>query len=113
MLKDAIVSLGSEHSKQAQICISLDREIDRLTKKKKDVEEQRIGQSAAYEERRGLINQLEKQVDDIFKDHELAKEQLSFQKAERVRLELGSKKTLQDVCRNSVFDCSLPSRHLD
>lgn len=33
VLKDAIVSLGSENVKQAQICLSLDREIERLTKK--------------------------------------------------------------------------------
>jgi hypothetical protein len=75
----------------------MDREIERLSKKKKDLEEQRIGQSAAFEERRGLVMQMERQVDDIFKDHELAKEQLLFQKAERVRLELANKRTVQDV----------------
>ena len=96
-MRDAILSLGQENHKQVQICLSLDREIERLTKKKKEMEEQRIGQSAAYEERRGLINQMEKQVDDIFKDHELAKEQLAFQKAERVRIELAYRRAILDA----------------
>ncbi|KAJ3365182.1 hypothetical protein HDU91_002289, partial [Kappamyces sp. JEL0680] len=99
VLRDAISSLSAENSKQMQICLSLDKEIERLSKKKKDLEEQRIGQSAAYEERRGLISQMERQVDDIFKDHELAKEQLAFQKAERIRLDLSFKRTQQDIKR--------------
>lgn len=82
VLKDAIASLTQENTKQTHICLSLDRELERLGRKKKEMEEQRIGQSAAYEERRGLISQLERQVDDIFKDHELSKEQLSFQKVQ-------------------------------
>lgn len=50
-----------------------------------------------------MINQMERQVDDIFKDHELAKEQLSFQKAERVRLELAHKRTIQDIKREHDY----------
>ncbi|KAI8898134.1 hypothetical protein BC833DRAFT_565207 [Globomyces pollinis-pini] len=99
VLKDAIASLTAEHSKQTTICQSLEKEIDRLAKKKKEFEELRISQSAAYEERRGLINQMERQVDDIFKEHELAKEQLASQKAERVRLDLGLRKMVHEIKR--------------
>jgi phage-related tail protein len=71
-----------------------------LAKKKKDSEELRMNQSAAYEERRGLIHQMEQQVDEISKDYELAKEQLSFQKAEKVRIELALRKTVLEA---SIF----------
>jgi chromosome segregation ATPase len=99
VLQDAINALQGEHTKQMTIGSSLDKEIERLGKKKKDLEEHRLNQSAAYEERRGLISQMERQVDDIFKEHEVAKEQLSFQKAERVRLDLGLRKVLHEIKR--------------
>jgi hypothetical protein len=81
-----------------------DRELERLTKKKKDAEEHRMNQSAAYEERRGLINHMEQQVDEMLKNFELAKEQLTFQKAERVRLELSLKKVAMEVVFNLILD---------
>jgi chromosome segregation ATPase len=99
VLKDAITALQGEHAKQVTIIQSLDKEIERLGRKKKDLEEHRLSQSAAYEERRGLISQMERQVDDIFKEHELAKEQLAFQKAERVRLELAMRKVTNEIKR--------------
>jgi hypothetical protein len=40
---------------------------------------------------------MEKQADDMFKEFELAKEQLAFQKTEKVRLELGMKRMFYDV----------------
>ncbi|KAJ3272865.1 hypothetical protein HDV01_005188 [Terramyces sp. JEL0728] len=95
VLRDAMNSLTGENVKQQTISSSLDKEIERLGKKKKDLEEMRIGLSAAYEERRGLIHQMERQVDDIFKEHELAKEQLAFQRAERVRLDLSLRKHIK------------------
>ncbi|KAJ3312642.1 hypothetical protein HDV04_002784 [Boothiomyces sp. JEL0838] len=99
VLRDAMNSLTAENLKQQTISSSLDKEIERLGKKKKDLEEMRIGLSAAYEERRGLIIQMERQVDDIFKEHELAKEQLAFQRAERVRLDLSLRKHVYDIKR--------------
>ncbi|XJO72474.1 hypothetical protein BDV3_003585 [Batrachochytrium dendrobatidis] len=99
VLKDAIQSLGGENSKQLTLTSQLDKELERLAKKKHDLENMRMGQAADYEERRGLIHAMERQVDDIFKEHELAKEQLTFQKAERVRLDLSAKKTIHDIKR--------------
>ena len=76
---------------------SLDKEIERFAKKKKDLEEQRMHQASDYENRRGFILEMERQVENIFKEHELAKEQLAVQKAERVHLELALKKVTQEV----------------
>jgi uncharacterized protein (DUF3084 family) len=97
VLKDAINALQEENAKQINICSSLDKEYERFCKKRKDLEEQRMLQSAAYEERRGMINQMERQVDDIFKDYEMAKEELAFQKAEKIRLEVETKRTILEV----------------
>lgn len=63
----------------------------------KDLEESKFGETSNYEQRRGEISMMEKQVDDIFKEHELVKEQLSIQKAERVRLDLALRKVGFDV----------------
>eukprot|EP00842_Homolaphlyctis_polyrhiza_P000705 jgi/Hompol1/1635/HPOL_002745-RA len=99
VLRDAIQSLGGENQKQLMLAQQLDKELERLAKKKRDLEELRMGQAADYEERRGLIHEMERQVDDIFKEHELAKEQLTFQKAERVRLDIAMRKTVQEIKR--------------
>ena len=45
-----------------------------------------------YEDKRGEISFMEKEVDNIFKEHEYMKEQLSIQKAERVRVDIGLKR---------------------
>ncbi len=42
---------------------------------------------------------MEKQVDDIFKDHELAKEELAFQKSEKTRIEQTLKRIVFDIKR--------------
>lgn len=97
VLRDALSSLGNENTKQLVLGMSLDRELDRLAKKKKELEEVKLGFVADFEQRQGLINEMERQADDIFKEHELAKEQLAFQKSERIRLELTCRKTVHDV----------------
>ncbi len=61
-----------------------------------------MNETNSYEQRRGEMSMMERQVDDIFKEHELAKEQLAFQKTEKVRLEHGLKKAVSDV-RNFVL----------
>nr|KAJ3418146.1 hypothetical protein HK105_000281 [Polyrhizophydium stewartii] len=99
VLRDAIQALGGEQSKQLTLAQQLDKELERLAKKKRDLEDLRMGQAADYEERRGLIHEMERQVDDIFKEHELAKEQLAFQKAERVRLDVTMRKTIHEIKR--------------
>ena len=97
ILRDAINALNAENIKQATLAQTLDKELERLAKKKKDLEELKMYETSSYEERRGEITMLEKQVDDIFKEHELVKEQLAQQKAEKVRLDYGLKKILLDV----------------
>ena len=42
---------------------------------------------------------MEKEVDDIFKEHEYVKEQLSIQKAERVRVDLALKRIAIEVTK--------------
>jgi hypothetical protein len=50
-----------------------------------------LDQAAEYEQRRAEISEMEAQCDDIYTQHEFAKEQLSVQQAERVRLDLSHK----------------------
>ena len=57
-----------------------------------------------YEDKRGEISFMEKEVDNIFKEHEYMKEQLSIQKAERVRVDIGLKRIGLEVFYNDLFD---------
>ncbi|KAJ3218441.1 hypothetical protein HDU67_005537 [Dinochytrium kinnereticum] len=79
VLRDAISSLVIENVKQTTLAQQLDRELERLGHRRK---------ASDYEKRRSEINDMEQQGDDIFKQHEFAKEQLSVQRSERVRLDL-------------------------
>ncbi|KAJ3073973.1 hypothetical protein HDU98_000197 [Podochytrium sp. JEL0797] len=88
ILRDAISSLVIENVKQSTLAQQLDREIERLARHKREFEEIKLDQAAEYEERRAEIMDMERGCDEIFKDHEYAKEQLSIQRAERVRLEM-------------------------
>ena len=99
MLRDALISLAGEQSKQLTLAQHLDKELERLSKKKRDLEDMRSAQATDYEDRRGLIHEMERQVDNIFKEHESAKEQLAFQKSEKVRLDITIRKTSQDIKR--------------
>lgn len=45
------------------------------------------------------IEAMEAQTDEIFKNHELAKEQLTIQKQEKIRLDAALKKTIQDIAK--------------
>ncbi|KAJ3233161.1 hypothetical protein HDU81_002463 [Chytriomyces hyalinus] len=94
ILRDAISSLVIENVKQNTLAQHLDREIDHLAKNKRDFEEIKLDQAAEYEERRAEIIEMERNCDEIFKDHEFAKEQLSIQRADRVRLELSIRNAL-------------------
>lgn len=68
--------------------MQLDKEIDRLNRKKVDLEERKLDQAADFEQRRAEIMDMERQSDEIFKQHELSKEQLTSSKADRVKFEL-------------------------
>ena len=45
------------------------------------------------------IEAMEAQTDEIFKNHELAKEQLTIQKQEKIRIDTALKKTIQDIAK--------------
>ncbi|KAJ3158067.1 hypothetical protein HDU89_000450 [Geranomyces variabilis] len=99
ILRDAINSLVVENVKQSTLSQQLDKELDRLAKKRKDQEEHKLDQSAEYEQRRREIHEMERQCDEIFTQHEIAKEQLAVHKGERVRLELTLKKCIFEIRR--------------
>ncbi|KND04550.1 uncharacterized protein SPPG_00275 [Spizellomyces punctatus DAOM BR117] len=99
VLRDAIGSLVIENVKQGTLSQQLDKELERLAKRRKDLEEHKLDQAAEYEQRRAEIHEMERQCDEIFKQHEMAKEQLAVQKGERVRLELGLKKCVFEIKR--------------
>ncbi|KAI8905763.1 hypothetical protein DFJ77DRAFT_209812 [Powellomyces hirtus] len=99
ILRDAINSLVVENVKQSTLSQQLDKELDRLAKKRKDQEEHKLDQSAEYEQRRREIHEMERQCDEIFTQHQIAKEQLAVHKGERVRLELALKKCVVEIRR--------------
>ncbi|KAJ3328888.1 hypothetical protein HDU76_009092 [Blyttiomyces sp. JEL0837] len=88
VLRDAISSLVIENVKQTTLGQQLDQEIERLAKRKREMEETKLDHAAAYEQKRAENDQIERENDEIFKQHEFAKEQLSVQMAEKVRLDL-------------------------
>ncbi|KAI9089460.1 hypothetical protein DFS34DRAFT_639300 [Phlyctochytrium arcticum] len=103
VLRDAISSLVVENVKQGTLAQQLDKELERLAKKRKELEEHKLDQAADYEDRRAEIHEMERQCDETFKQHELAKEQLAVQKGERVRLDMTLKKCVADIKREHDF----------
>lgn len=99
VLRDAIGSLVIENVKQTTLAQQLDKELDRLNRKKKDLEQNKLQLASECEQRRAEIFEMERQCDDIFKGHELARDQLSSQKAEKVKLELLNKKLSSEFKR--------------
>ncbi|KAJ3409840.1 hypothetical protein HDV05_004193 [Chytridiales sp. JEL 0842] len=91
VFRDAISSLVIENVKQNTLALQLDADLERLAKKRKELEEIKLDVAAEHEQRRAEIGELEGQCDDIYKQHEFARDQLSVQKAERVRLDLALK----------------------
>ncbi|KAI8808274.1 hypothetical protein BJ742DRAFT_772272 [Cladochytrium replicatum] len=99
VLRDAISALVLENMKQTTMGQQLDKELERLAKRRKELEEHKLDQAADYEQRRAEIHEMERQCDEIFKKHEMSKELLGTQKAERVKLDLMFKKILSDSKR--------------
>lgn len=97
VLRDAINSLISENSKQTIVGQQLEKDFDRLQKKRKDMEDLKLDGTADFEQKRGEIHEMERACDDVFREHGSSKDNLSFQKLERVRLEIAVKKVGADV----------------
>ncbi|TPX37722.1 hypothetical protein SmJEL517_g00446 [Synchytrium microbalum] len=55
--------------------------------------------NADYEQRRSEIHEMERQCDEIFKDHEMAREQLAIQKQDRVRLDASLRNVVHQAKR--------------
>ncbi|EPZ33889.1 hypothetical protein O9G_002452 [Rozella allomycis CSF55] len=97
ILKDAIYSLQQETVKQSSLSLTLDTEIIKLTKKKQEIEKDRNESQTEVETKMLQIEALEAQTDEIFRNHELAKEQLSIQKTEKIKLDYANKHCAQDI----------------
>jgi hypothetical protein len=97
VLRDAITSLVSENVKQTTLSQQFDSELERLAKRKKELAEMKLDQAADYEENRANNNDIEGECDNIFKEHELARDQLSVQLAEKVKLDLALKNAVNTV----------------
>lgn len=80
--------------------VQLDKEIDRLQRKRAELEDRKLDQAADFEQRRAEIMELEEKSDDVFKKHELAKEQLTGLKADRVKFELHIKHLSNQIKRD-------------
>jgi chromosome segregation ATPase len=102
ILLDCIASLGQENLKQVHLSASLDRELERLSVKRRDIEAFRLTYTAEQDEFQAQLQELERIIDDISKEHELSKVQLSFQKSERIRLEQNLKRVIHEV--NFLFN---------
>lgn len=99
VLRDAITTLIAENAKQSSISQQLEKEVEAIMKKKKQVEDNKTEQANEFEKRRSDIHDLERQCDELFLDQERAKKELTHQKAERVRLEMMMKKLDTEVHR--------------
>lgn len=104
ILIDALNSLDQENSKQVALSSSLDREIERLTQKKKDQENLKQLYYQDYEQRQEGIFEMEQQTNAIFNEHELANDQIEFQKAEKIRIITAIKRTVHDVLKLLILD---------
>ena len=64
-----------------------------------DLEKDRTDLQGQLEMRFLQIEAMEAQTDEIFKNHELAKEQLTIQKQEKIRIDTSLKKTILDIAK--------------
>ncbi|KAI8824342.1 uncharacterized protein EV422DRAFT_317338 [Fimicolochytrium jonesii] len=103
VLRDATNSLVTENSKQSGLSQQFEKELEKLARRRKDLEQQKLDQAAEYEQRRREIHDIERQCDEIFKQHEISKEQLGIHKAEKVRLDLALKKCIFEIRREHDF----------
>ncbi|KAI9363049.1 hypothetical protein DFJ73DRAFT_793007 [Zopfochytrium polystomum] len=117
ILRDAISSLVIENVKQTTLSQQFDNELERLARRKKELAEQKLNQSAEYEQHRMINNELEAESDEIFKQHEFAKDTLAAQMAEKVRLEMALKsltnsiKIEHDVLLRAIRDKESQLKH--
>ncbi|KNE65997.1 hypothetical protein AMAG_10276 [Allomyces macrogynus ATCC 38327] len=88
VLRDGIASLVIENVKQGQLGAQLEKDAEKLTKKRRELEEDRAALAAEFEQRKEEMLERERACDDIFREHEQAKLLLTQQEEERQRLEL-------------------------
>jgi hypothetical protein len=98
VFKEGINLLAIESTKQANLLVQLEREQERLAKRKHELDEFSLSLRTDYERRRIEMNQVERESEQIFKEHQLAKEQLLVQKEEKLRIDQAYRKMIAEVC---------------
>ncbi|ORZ32861.1 hypothetical protein BCR44DRAFT_1416244 [Catenaria anguillulae PL171] len=93
VLRDGIASLVIENVKQGQLSTQLDRDMEKLARKRRDLEDEKVGQAAEFDRKKEEMMDQERACDDIFHEHEMAKEMLALQEGERVRIETTMRQT--------------------
>lgn len=97
VFREGITLLAIEATKLASLLAQLDRDQEKMLKRKHEVEDLSLTLRAEFERRRMEMDQVEMESENIHKAHQLAKEQLFVQREEKVKLELAHKKALMDV----------------
>jgi len=97
ILKDAINSLNGENSKQIVASSQLDKDIEQLEQKKKELETTKNEIIEKYNECQEDIYTLEKQCRDLYKKKELEKDKLHAQKTDRVKIDLAIRNIVKEV----------------
>ncbi|KAL7746475.1 hypothetical protein RI367_008125 [Sorochytrium milnesiophthora] len=97
VLRDAIASLVIETGKQATVATQLDKDVDRLAKKRKDLEDEKLSLATDYEAKRQDMQELERKCDSMYHEHEQSKETLKHQEAEKAKTEQALKTTIREI----------------
>ncbi|KAI9218518.1 hypothetical protein BC828DRAFT_388410 [Blastocladiella britannica] len=114
VLRDGIASLVIENVKQAQLAAQLDKDIDKVSKKRKEMEEEKAAHSAEFEQRKTEMMEREKECDEIFHEHEMAKEMIAMQEAEKLRQTFALKQaeSMIKLSHESLIRCNREKDHL-
>ena len=97
VFKEGITLLAVEATKQVNLLSQLDRDQEKLLKRKRELEDFSMNLRTDIERRKMDMNQVEKQSEQTFKEHQLAKEELFVQREEKVKIDLAYKKILSEV----------------
>jgi len=97
ILKDAINSLNDENSKQIVASGQLDKDIEQLEQKKKELETTKNEIIEKYNEYQEEIYTLEKQCRDLYKKKELEKDKLHSKKTDKVKIDLAIRNIVKEI----------------
>ncbi|KAI9190296.1 hypothetical protein H9P43_001729 [Blastocladiella emersonii ATCC 22665] len=114
VLRDGIASLVIENVKQTQLAAQLEKDMEKLTKRRKDLEDEKASHAAEFDRRKEEMLERERACDEIFHEHEMAKDLLAVQESEKVRLHLTLKQLEARIkgCHESLIRCNRDKDHL-